>query len=123
MVLNSIANGKSQTLLSDFFFRRTGGCAQATEDKHADTFKLTSVKTNRGTEESKHPSDQCRICQCDFNVKFVKAASQPGTTGYVSSENLFKPSKTKETYGQILADICRVFGKKLSKTTANFQNV
>ena len=51
------------------------------------------------------------------------AASQPGTTGHVSSENLFKPSKTKETYGQIVADICRAVGKKLSKTTANFQNV
>ena len=63
------------------------------------------VKTNRGTET--HPSDQCRICQCDFKVKFVKAASQPGTPGYVSSENLFKLSKTKETYGQVLADICR----------------
>ena len=28
-----------------------------------------------------------------LNVKFVTAASKPGTTGYVSSENLFKPSK------------------------------
>ena len=77
---------------------------------------LTQVdfrETNRGTET--HPSDQCRICQCDFKVIFVTAASQLGTTGYVSSENLFKPSKTKETYGQILADICRAVGKKLSK--------
>ena len=76
---------------------------------------------HRGIET--HPSDQGRICQCDFKVKFVTAASQPDTTGYVSSENLFKSSKTKETYGQILADICRAVGKKLSKTTANFQNV
>ena len=76
---------------------------------------------HRGIET--HPSDPCRICQCDFKVKFVTAASQPSTTGYVSSENWFKPSKTKETYGQILADICRAVGKKLSKTTANFQKV
>ena len=78
---------------------------------------------HRGIET--HPSDQGRICQFDFKVKFVTAASQPGTTGYVSSKNLFKPSRTKETYnyGQILADICRAVGKKLSKTTANFQNV
>ena len=76
---------------------------------------------HRGIET--HPSDQGRICQCDFKVKFVTAASQLGTTGYVSCENLFKSSKTKETYGQILADICRAVGKKLSKTTANFQNV
>ena len=70
-----------------------------------------------------HPSDQCRICQSDFKVKLVTATSQPGMTDYVSSENLFKPSKTKETHGQILADICSVVGKKLSKTTVNFQNV
>ena len=76
---------------------------------------------HRGIET--HPSDQRRICQCDFKVKFVTAASQLGTTGYVSSQNLFKPSRTKETYGKILADICRAVGKKLSKTTANFQNV
>ena len=42
---------------------------------------------HRGNET--HPSDQSRISQSDFKVKFVTAASQPGTTGYVSSENLF----------------------------------
>ena len=46
---------------------------------------LASDKTNRGTEET--PSDQRRIFK---NVKFVTAAFKPGTTGYVSSENLFK---------------------------------
>ena len=60
---------------------------------------LTSVKTNRGTEETL--SDHYRICQCDFKVEFVTAASQPGKNGYVYSENLFKPSNI----------------------TANFQNV
>ena len=45
--------------------------------------------------------DHCRICQCDFKVKFGTAASQSGKNGYVSSENFFK----------------------LSKITANFQNV
>ena len=44
---------------------------------------LASGKTNRGTEET--PSDQRRICQCDFKVKFVTAAFKPGMTGYVSS--------------------------------------
>ena len=38
-----------------------------------------------------------------LNVKFVTAASKPGTTGYVSSENLFKPSK--RNLRQIVADI------------------
>ena len=49
------------------------------------------VKTKRGTEETR--SDQCRLCQCDFKVEFVTAASQPGDTGYVSSENLLNQRK------------------------------
>ena len=80
-----------------------------------------SQKKTRHRGIKTRPSDQCRIC--DFKVKFVTGASQPGTTAYVSSENLFTPSKTKETYREILADICRVVGKKLLKRTANFQNV
>ena len=48
------------------------------------------------------------------------AASQPGTTGYVSSENLFKPSKRKETYGQILADICRVVEIEVVENNSQF---
>ena len=55
-------------------------------------------------------SDQCRVCRCNFKVKFGTAASQPSKTDYISSENLFKASKRKDTYGQILADICRVVG-------------
>ena len=73
---------------------------------------------HRGIET--HPSDPCRICQCDFKVKFVTTASQPSTTGYVSSENWFKPSKTKETYGQILADICRAAGKEAVENNSQF---
>ena len=56
------------------------------------------------------PSDQCRVCRCNFKVKFGTAASQPSKTDYISSENLFKASKRKDTYGQILADICRAVG-------------
>ena len=84
-------------------------------------FRQKQTETPSGIEA--HPSDQCRFCHCAFKVKFVTAAAQPGTTNYVSSENLFKPSKTKETYGKVLADIFRAVGKKLSKTTTNFQNV
>ena len=79
---------------------------------------LTYVKTNRGTEQT--PNDQCRICQCDFKVKLVTAASQPGKTAYVSSDNLFKPSKTKETYGQILANIFRAVGIEVVENNSQF---
>ena len=56
------------------------------------------------------PSDQCRVCRCNFKVKFGTAASQPSKTDYISSENLFQASKRKDTYGQILADIHRAVG-------------
>ena len=49
-----------------------------------------------------------------------EVASQPGTTGYVSSENFFKPSKTKETYRQILADICRAVGIEVVENNSQF---
>lgn len=58
---------------------------------------------------SETPSDRCRVCRCNFKVKFG-TASQPGKAGYISSENLFKPSKRKDSYGEILADICRAAG-------------
>ena len=44
-----------------------------------------------------------------FQVKFG-AASQPDKSGYISSENLFKPSKRKDALGEILADTCRAVG-------------
>ena len=52
------------------------------------------------------PSDYCRLCRCNFKVKF-RTASQPGKPGCISSENLFKPSRRKGSYGEILADHCR----------------
>ena len=55
------------------------------------------------------PSERCRICRCSFKVKFG-TASQPGKPGYISSENLFKASKRKDTRGEILADTCRAVG-------------
>ena len=41
-------------------------------------------------------------------------------TSYVSSENLFKLSKTKETYGQIPADICRAVGIEAFEDNSQF---
>ena len=55
------------------------------------------------------PSDRCRICRCNFRVKFGNI-SQPGKSRFISSENLFKESKRSGYIGTILADICRAVG-------------
>ena len=60
---------------------------------------LTSVKTNWGTEETLR--DEYIICQCDFKVKFVTAASQTDKNGYISSENLFEPSKITASFQNV----------------------
>ena len=57
----------------------------------------------------KTPSDRCRICRCNFRVKFGNI-SQPGKSRFISSENLFKESKRSGYIGTILADICRAVG-------------
>ena len=48
----------------------------------------------------------------NFTVQFG-TLSQPGKSGLVSSENRFKASQTKDSYGTILADLCRVIGVKV----------
>ena len=55
------------------------------------------------------PSDRCRICRCNFRVKFGNI-SQPGKSRFISSENLFKESKRSGYIGTILADVCRAVG-------------
>ena len=57
------------------------------------------------------PSDHFRICH-NFTVK-IRTLSQPGKSGLVSSENLFKASQRKDPYGTILADLCRAVGVKV----------
>ena len=69
--------------------------------------------------KSENPSDRCRVCRCHFKVKFG-TASQPGKAGYISSENLFRPSKRKDTYGEILADTCRAVGVEVVENTKLF---
>ena len=49
----------------------------------------------------------------NFTVKFG-TLSQPGKSGLVSSENRFKASQRKaDSYGTILADLCRAVGVKV----------
>ena len=53
------------------------------------------------------PCDSCRICRCSFKVKF---GSLTGKQFYSSSQNLFKPSQRKDSFGTVLADVCRRVG-------------
>jgi len=73
------------------------------------------------TRERETPSERCRICRCSFKVKFG-TASQPGKPGYISSENLFKPSKRKDTRGEILADSCRAVGVEVVEDNELFSD-
>ena len=50
------------------------------------------------------PCDSCRICRCSLKVKF---GSLTGKQFYSSSQNLFKPSQRKDSFGTVLADVCR----------------
>ena len=47
----------------------------------------------------------------NFKVKFG-TLSQPEKSGLVSSENRFKASQRKDSYGTILTDVCRAVGVK-----------
>ena len=58
----------------------------------------------------------------NFKVKFG-TLSQPGKSGFVCSENRFKASQRKDSYGTILADLCRAVGVKLFKTWSYFRTV
>ena len=56
-------------------------------------------------------NDRFRMCR-NFKVKFG-TLSQPGKSGLVSSENRFKASQRKDSYGTIPADLCRAVGVKV----------
>ena len=67
------------------------------------------------------PSDRCRVCRCNFKVKFG-TASKPEKSSYISSENLFKPSKRREFYGKLLTDTCREVGLEVVENSALFSD-
>ena len=54
--------------------------------------------------------DYCRLCKISFKVIF---GSNLGKQGHSSSENLFRPSKPKECFGVLLAEISEEFGLPL----------
>ena len=52
-------------------------------------------------------SDYCRLGTISFKVKF---GSNLGKQGHSSSENLFKPSKRKDCFEVVSAEICKEGG-------------
>ena len=67
----------------------------------------------------KSPSDNCRLCNISFKVKFGNVA---GKQSHSSSENLFKPSKRKDCFGVVLANICRQVGLELTQDSQVFSD-
>ena len=57
------------------------------------------------------PSDQCRLCSCNFKVKFGNLSK----ASYISTQNLFNPSQRKDCKGQVLAQICQKVGLEVVK--------
>ena len=62
---------------------------------------------DRNGEISVNPNYQCRLCNCSFKVKFVNICQ----TSYISTENLFSPSKRKEFNSEVLAQ--NIWGGKM----------
>ena len=52
-------------------------------------------------------SDYCRLCTISFKVKF---GSNLGKQGHSPSENLFRPSKRKDCFEVVSAEICKEVG-------------
>ena len=50
-------------------------------------------------------SDRCRLCNCNFKVKFGNLKSS-----HISTEILFNPSKRKDCKGEVLAQVCQKVG-------------
>ena len=49
-------------------------------------------------------SENCRVCHCSFKTKFGSFSQKEG---YLSSENLFKPSNRKDCRGVVLAEVLK----------------
>ena len=65
------------------------------------------------------PSDSCRICKFSFKVKFGNVS---GKQFYSSSQNLFKPSQRKDSFGIVLADVCKQVGLVLLEDSQEYSD-
>ena len=58
------------------------------------------------------PDDYCRVCKCCFKQQFGNFSK----IVHVSSQNLFKPSQRKQSFGIVLSDLCDKFGLPLKNS-------
>ena len=65
------------------------------------------------------PFAKCRICSCDFNIHIGTTA---GKDPYRSSENLFLPSKRRECFGTILAEIIKSVGFQVPNDPSRYSS-
>ena len=59
------------------------------------------------------PNENCRFCHCSFKVKYGH---------YLSSENLFKSSKRSDSFGTVLADVCKEIGLHLVHNNSEYSD-
>lgn len=65
------------------------------------------------------PSAKCRICSCDFKIQFGTTA---GKDQHKSTENLFLPSKRRECFGTILAEIIKSVGLQVPNDPSRYSS-
>lgn len=65
------------------------------------------------------PSAKCRICSCDFKIQFGTTAAKDQ---HRSSENLFLPSKRRECFGTILAEIIKSVGLQVPNDPSRYSS-
>ena len=80
---------------------------------------LACFFTGRRVMSDSSVSDYCRLSKISFKVKF---GSSVGKQGYSSSENLFRPSKRKECFGVVLAEICKEVGLPLVQDSRQYSD-
>lgn len=64
-------------------------------------------------------SDYCRLSAISFKVKF---GSNLGKQGHSPSENLFRPSKRKDCFEVVSAEICKEVGLPLVQDSMQYSD-
>ena len=65
------------------------------------------------------PSAKYRICSCDFKIQFGTTAAKDQ---HRFSENLFLPSKRREWFGTILAEIIKSVGLQVPNDPSRYSS-
>ena len=72
--------------------------------------------TEKATGRNDMASNNCRVCHCSFKTKFGNFTKNQ--QGYMSKENLFKPSNRKDCRGVVLGAILENVGIPLDRSVA-----